>query len=802
LALLPLAVFASLHVSPLPAAQIRRSRATVNELDETLAQGRRARSKEQFVEALHLFLSAAHGAQEIGDLDRQAKALLSATGCQIRLFRYREALTSSETARTLGAKTGDYTLLGAAGGNLATIYYQLGDFPHAAEEASQAVDYLRKSSRKDYLAQALLNQANIEAASGNLALAKDLYRTGIGVAREARLPLQEAKLRDELGIFLLHANRIDYAEAEITAAYRIYFQEKDQDGLAITKEHLAELELKKGSCETALHLIDQAFASDSPSFRTSPQFYPIHIRAKILQCEGSLRTALAEFHRSVLSADEWRRGALPGDTTNSRTVAYLHDVYQNYTELAAEIAIKDKAPALAREALEVLMENRAASLREQMTRSLGQNLELPGQYFQLISQLQQVQARTTLQKPSMVDRANVESLRMQLSDLENRIYYRTQGVANSTEGSLRNIQSKLNENEVLLSFCLGDNKSFLWAVTNKGVSIYQLEAEAAIRAKAYEFASAVQTGRNLTTAARSLSSQLFGKLEPTIWAKREWVIVRDGALLDIIPLSALADLSPGRQNTSLAAFHYIRTVPSESLLLGPGTPVPHERFVGIADPIYNLADSRRQRMVLRPAKSANTATVLGRLVGSDQEIRAATAASGIIDSQLLVGAQASQIELRAALSPTPEIIHFAVHVVSPPGRPEEAALALSLTNDNMPELLTSEAIAALRVPGSLVILSGCASEQGRILPSAGVMGLSRAWLLAGAAAVIVSSWPTPDDSGQFFSVFYRHLKAEPSGSIARRAAAALGDTQAEMERAGGYRSAPSFWAAYSIIAKE
>jgi CHAT domain-containing protein len=81
------------------------------------------------------------------------------------------------------------------------------------------------------------------------------------------------------------------------------------------------------------------------------------------------------------------------------------------------------------------------------------------------------------------------------------------------------------------------------------------------------------------------------------------------------------------------------------------------------------------------------------------------------------------------------------------------------------------------------------------------LGLSRAWLLAGAAAVVVSAWPTPDDSGQFFSAFYAHLRTQ-SGPLAQRAATALQQAQLDMQRGGGYRSAPSFWAAYSVISKE
>ena len=119
----------------------------------------------------------------------------------------------------------------------------------------------------------------------------------------------------------------------------------------------------------------------------------------------------------------------------------------------------------------------------------------------------------------------------------------------------------------------------------------------------------------------------------------------------------------------------------------------------------------------------------------------------------------------------------------------------------MPELLTAESVATYRAPGSLVVLSGCASQQGEVVPGAGLVGLSQAWLLAGASAVVVSAWPTPDDSGQFFSTFYSHFQ-KVSGPIAKRAAIALQQTQSDMRSNRGYRSDASFWAAYSIISKE
>jgi CHAT domain-containing protein len=171
-------------------------------------------------------------------------------------------------------------------------------------------------------------------------------------------------------------------------------------------------------------------------------------------------------------------------------------------------------------------------------------------------------------------------------------------------------------------------------------------------------------------------------------------------------------------------------------------------------------------------------------------------------SEVLSGNTARIAALEAALKRQPQIIHIAVHVVSPQARPEDAALAFSLGNDRLPELITREVIATYHVPGSLVVLSGCSSGQGRAVPSAGLIGLSRAWLLAGASAVLVSDWPTPDDSGPFFSTFYKHLQSLSEGPLGQRAATALRQAQLDTQRSGGYRSSTSFWAAYSVVSKE
>lgn len=338
--------------------------------------------------------------------------------------------------------------------------------------------------------------------------------------------------------------------------------------------------------------------------------------------------------------------------------------------------------------------------------------------------------------------------------------------------------------------------------------LYELPSRQSIERATAAFRTAVRTGQNSDAAGQTLSRILFQQLGSDIWSKRNWLLVPDGVLLDCVPWAALPEYGKGPV-TLVIQKRSIRSLPSEYLLLVRSDFTRSHSFLALGDPVYNRADARFEPIRLTgPADQLGTEVprnvALARLAGSQREVESAARAWNANHAQLLIGPEASLGRLNTALEQRPEVIHFAVHVLSPENHPERAALALSIDQHGLPELLTPEIIATFRVPGSLVVLSGCASQEGSVLPGAGLIGLSRAWMLAGASGVIVSAWPTPDDSGRFFEAFYGYLKQKNghAGSIVERASIALQQAQLEMRRETGYRRSSSFWAAYSLIAKE
>src|SRR5262249_20104152 len=106
-------------------------------------------------------------------------------------------------------------------------------------------------------------------------------------------------------------------------------------------------------------------------------------------------------------------------------------------------------------------------------------------------------------------------------------------------------------------------------------------------------------------------------------------------------------------------------------------------------------------------------------------------------------------------------IHIATHAINDPLHPDLSALALSFFKSDgtaIPGLITAEEIYNMRLQASLVVLSGCGTALGKEIEGEGILGLSRAFLYAGTARVIASSWQLHDAAtAELMGNFYRLL---------------------------------------------
>src|SRR5665213_1857383 len=119
-----LALLCFLHFGRAAAVSFHQSFPVADHLKASMAQGRKERTAGHFENALEAFRQAVSDAHQVGDIDQEAKALLSLSGCQIRLFQYRQALTSLDIARRRALQVGDEATAGGATVNLSSVYSQ------------------------------------------------------------------------------------------------------------------------------------------------------------------------------------------------------------------------------------------------------------------------------------------------------------------------------------------------------------------------------------------------------------------------------------------------------------------------------------------------------------------------------------------------------------------------------------------------------------------------------------------------------------------------------------------------------
>lgn len=111
-------------------------------------------------------------------------------------------------------------------------------------------------------------------------------------------------------------------------------------------------------------------------------------------------------------------------------------------------------------------------------------------------------------------------------------------------------------------------------------------------------------------------------------------------------------------------------------------------------------------------------------------------------------------------------------------------------------LLTVPEIASLDLSGvEWVVLSACETGLGEIATGEGLLGLSRAFRVAGARTLILSLWPVDDHATrEWMNELYRarFQRGEPTASSLRSASLAI----LEKRRRSGASAHPFFWAAF------
>jgi len=407
----------------------------------------------------------------------------------------------------------------------------------------------------------------------------------------------------------------------------------------------------------------------------------------------------------------------------------------------------------------------------------------------------------------------------------------------------------------LLEYSLGGNSSYLFAVTGSSVSLFKLPPRSEIEKLATEFRAQLippklqrrlvgidvvgdqQRGlgivqgpsENLSAFVAASNALYKAVVEPaaSVIGDKRLLIVADGAL-NYVPFEALAKNSEG---TDYASLNYlVKTnevvyTPSASVIAairqsgGSPNAGPGKKVLVIADPVFNSNDPRlkgagatqntgeSRGLGLGLESAVNDVSgeqptggmQLARLIGTRTEAEeiAKIARLGGSQPDTWMDLNASEDNVRSRDITNYRIVHVATHGLLDAERPQFTGVVLSLvgnkTNDGF---LRTDEIFNLKLGTPLVMLSACETGLGKEKRGEGVMGLTRAFMYAGAPTVGVSLWSVADKStAELMTDFYKRLL---NARAAESPATAMRNAQIAMI-AGKKYSAPFYWAPFILV---
>ena len=847
--------------------------------------------------------------RNIKDVYGEARTLINLGLAYTSLGEARRALEIYNQALSVWQKLGNHQQAADTLTNIGLTYDILGEGQESLEHYNQALSLYQAMANRRGEALAL---NNIGIAHGNLGEARkelEYYNRALELWRTMGNRREEANTLINIGSAEASLNDPKDAMTHYSQALQLWREVGDRRSEATALQYIGELHASSADPRKALEYYDQAL----PLLRTAGDRWR---EACVLRNLGYLHARLGEpqqameyssqaltIFRSVgdrsgeaqalygIARAERDRGnlvearrqiesaialveAVRADV-NSRQLraSYLASIQKYYelnidllmrlnqerpTEGFDALAVQASERARARGLIETLAES-GARIRE------GADAALLERERNLSQQLNAKAASLTQLASGPHKPEQAEALKLEISQLESeyeqaqvairRASPRYAAITQPQPLKLDEIQQQLDQDTLLLEYSLGEERSFLWAITNNSLASYELPKQEQINQAArevYDLLTArglrkrgetlrkqreriAEADAQLPEAAARLSRMILSPAASRL-GKNKLIIVADGAL-QYVPFGMLPMPESGRAGEResgrvvpispalplshspalpLIVNHEIISLPSASTLaiqrreLADRKPAPKMLAV-IADPVFSSKDERNRRGGVSSKQIASA-----RIIEHEEENAAVTVGRFSIprlpftrqEAERILAVSPGAANLKAldfranrATATNPELgryryIHFATHGLLDSERPGLSALALSLVDERGKQqdgFLRAHEIYNLRLPADLVTLSACQTGLGKEIKGEGLVGLTRGFMYAGAARVVVSLWSVNDKAtSELMTKFYRKMLKD-----GERPAAALRAAQVEMWRQKQWQS-PYYWAAFVL----
>jgi CHAT domain-containing protein/Tfp pilus assembly protein PilF len=801
------------------------------------------KSIEKYNEALDLYRRASDHRMEVQTLNNIGEVYDSLGEPQKALEKYNEALPISQV---VGDRRGKAKTLN----NIGSIYWKLGEMQKALEKYNEALPLWRAIGDSSGETLTLNNIGTVYQFLGEMQKALEKYNEALPISRAIGNHRGEALTLNNIGLVYRSLGEPQKALEKHNEALPLWRAVGDRRSEAVTLNNMGIVYDSLGEIQKALEKYNEALplrrAVGDRNGEADTLLGIAHVEQKrdnLTQARQLIEQAigLVEFLRTNIASQELR----------SSYFANRQQFFEFYIDVLMQMRKQNPAVALDAVALEVSERARARSLLELLIEARADIRQgVNGSLLERERSLQQrLNARAAAHvsllnrkhTPEQADAAakEIAAIIAEYEEIQTQIRARSPRYAALTQPqplSLTEIQQQaLDEDTLLLEYALGEQRSYLWLVSQRSIDSYELppcaEVEAAAR-RVYELLTArpkrgAPPDPQLIAQARTLSRMLLGPVAPLLSSKR-LVVVAPGAL-SYLPFAALPTPEDEKQPTGdyepLIAKHEVVSIPSASVLSlirreTAGRQRAAKSIAVLADPVFESSDPRLAsakngtssgETMAAPAADAGlseltrairtmnfSAARVGftRLPFSRQE-----AASIIALTPRGTGLKATDFEASRDLALSRQlseyrIVHFATHGLLNSERPELSGLVFSLIDrEGKPQdgFLRLHEVYNLQFNADLVVLSACETGLGKEIKGEGLIGLTRGFMYSGAPRVVASLWNVDDlATAELMKLFYQRMLKDglPAGAALRAA-------QLELSRQKRWAS-PYFWAGFVL----
>ncbi|HKG14783.1 MAG TPA: CHAT domain-containing tetratricopeptide repeat protein [Pyrinomonadaceae bacterium] len=771
--------------------------------------------------------------------------------------------------------------------NIGMTYAEMGDTDRALEYFNQSLALYQSLGQKRGQADALdnLGYAHYLLNSYDEALAR--YEQALALYEQVGDKQRESYVLTHIG--MLHAARGDApkALARYERAKKIQQDGGMKLGLAVTLDKIANAQASAGDATRAAETFGEALALWADVGAERGRAASLYGLARVESARGDLDAARKLIGKAI-EAVESLRARTTHPQLKTTLLASKYDYYELDVDVKMRLGAQSTPAALAEltdAAFESSEQARARGLLDMLSESQADvrawvRPELAAKEGELKRRLCALSDRVLSQREALgraqaaakaADKAGAARLELRLQALRGEIenlkreYDALSAEYDDVRASIRShspryaqltqpappkassLKALLDPDTLLLEYSLGEERSYLWAVTRERVEAHTLPGRARIRRAAEALMESVATygsrkpgegerqylerlgesPRLYALAASELGRVLLGPVAGRLGSKRV-VVVADGAL-QFIPFEALfapAETAARRAASEdadaqpLGMTNEVVYLPSASTLAllrsSPRARAGSKNVAVFADPVFNADDDRVAAADRRAAPTAHAApklAALGRALRdfdpAGGEVRLERLRYTLDEAEAIMSVAPAGSAMKAtafmasranATSPSVggyRVVHFATHALLDDRRPELSGLVMSLVDERgRPQdgFLRLGDIYNLKLPVDLVVLSACRTGIGKEVRGEGLVGLHLGFMYAGASRVVSSLWKVDDEAtAALMKSFYRHMLKE-----GRPAAAALRMAKSELRQARAEWRAPYFWAGFVL----